>query len=307
MQALAILLCLVATLGQMWAEEYLSNLGTKWPDPTGNSIGDIEVLDYGYGPFIVHFFAGSGLNCSNETRYAKMYGGSAAVAQTKPAVERFLLNAVTFEFIGGPASPWTNISMTVQVYQVVGGRTNLLGDLGNDTVNPTPTQWPKSTTFIDFHPLTNIILQSSSEYFVSLSEPYGFPDVFGLLFAISPEYVSATDWRMGTTTTRVPVNFIEYLKFAVNATAIPGTNSTNSEGTNSMGVAVSKVSLSASMVGSNIVLSWPISSAPSQLYACPGLQSGIWSPVSTRPVIINDKFVVTVPSSGSAYFRLQAQ
>jgi len=49
MQALAIFLCLVATLGQTWVEDYLSNLGTKWPDPTGDftalfARGNLECL-----------------------------------------------------------------------------------------------------------------------------------------------------------------------------------------------------------------------------------------------------------------------
>ena len=47
---LAIFLCL-ALVGLAEGEEYLSNLGNRWPDPTGTSMGDFEVLVYGYDPF----------------------------------------------------------------------------------------------------------------------------------------------------------------------------------------------------------------------------------------------------------------
>ena len=300
---LAIPLYLVSMVGWSAGEEYLSNLANKWLDPA--SIGDIEPLVSYYGPFIVYFSTGLGLS---ETGYAKIREAVPPLPGSTNVAETFQLNSVTFEFLGSPTSPWTNISMTIQVYRQAGGQNILVGDLGNDTVNPTPTQWPKSTTFIDFHPLTNIVLQPSSEYFVSLNEPYNFPPVFGLLFTFSPHYVTSTDWRMGITTTHVPVPYTEYLKFAVNATAIPGTNSTSGVGTNSTGVAVSNVPLSAEKDGSNIVLTWPTSTAPAQLYSSPSCRSGAWTPVPAHPVILNENFVVTLPVSGSgSYFRLHGQ
>jgi hypothetical protein len=73
-------------------------------------------------------------------------------------------------------------------------------------------------------------------------------------------------------------------------------------------VAVSNVRLSAIPVGSNIVLSWPTSTAPAQLYASPSFESGSWSPVSTQAVTVNDNFVVTLPLSASgSFFRLLGQ
>jgi hypothetical protein len=299
----AILISLVVSAPLSWSEEYLSNLGNKWLDPA--SIGDIEVLDYWYGPFAVYFSTGSG---SNHTGFAKIREGVPALPVSTNVAEQFQLDSVTFEFLGSPSSPWTNISMTIQIYQQVGSNSVPVGDLGADTVNPSPTQWPKSTTFIDFHPLTNIVLRPSSDYFVSLSEPPNFPDVFGLLFTFSPHYVTSTDWRMGITTTHVPVPYTEFLKFAVNATAIQGTNSTNGLSTNSTGVAVSNVRLSAKSDGSNIVLSWPSSTATAQLYSSPSFESGSWSPVSAQPVTLNDNLVVTLPLSASgSFFRLQAK
>ena len=69
MRLLAIHLYLVSMVGWSEGEEYLSNLKTLWPDPTGNSKGDIEVLIYGYDPFVVSFFTGSGVN---ERRFSNM-------------------------------------------------------------------------------------------------------------------------------------------------------------------------------------------------------------------------------------------
>jgi len=106
---------------------------------------------------------------------------------------------------------------------------------------------------MDFHPLTNIVLQPSTEYAVSLSVPYNLPPPYlALFFTYSPLFHTPTDWRLGATLTHVPINGTEYLKIAIGADAIVGTNST------SLPVSpVSNVSLSATRVGSNIVLSWP--------------------------------------------------
>ena len=303
MRLLAIHLYLVSMVGWSEGEEYLSNLKTLWPDPTGNSKGDIEVLIYGYDPFVVSFFTGSGVN---ERRFSNMYSGNpSSTATNSTVVNGFELNSVTFEFLGGISQPWSSI--TVQVYQQVGTNSILLGEFGNPSWNPTPTQWRGFSSFIDFHPLTNIVLQPSSEYFVSLSVPYNFPPDFGMLFAISSKYITPTDWKMGPTMTHVPVNFVEYLKFAVDATAIPVTSSTSSQGTNSTNFSVSHVKLSAKKNGSKIVLSWPSSPATAQLHSAPSFKSGSWSPVSAEPVIIKDQFEVTLPlSSSDSFFRLQA-
>src|SRR3974390_1156754 len=284
------------------SDEYLSNLGDLWPDPTG--IGDIHVLFYFYAPFVVHFLTGSALN---DPRYAKVRIANPVLPTTNHiTIQQFQLDSVTFEFQGGIVQPWSNITM--QVCQQVGSNGVPLGNLGNPSLNPTRTQWPGFSSFIDFHPLTNIVLESSSEYFVSLSVPYNYPADFAMLFTWSTDYVTLTDWRMGETTTHDPWAAGEYLMFAVNATAIVATNSTTSQGTNSTGVAVSNVKLSASMVGSKIVLSWPTSTAAAQVYSSPSFDSGGWSPVSTQPATVNNNFMVTLPMSASgSFFRLQAQ
>jgi hypothetical protein len=177
----------------------------------------------------------------------------------------------------------------------------VLGDLGNQSINPTPTQWPGFTTYFDFHPLTNIVLQPATEYAVSLTVPYNLPPPhLALLFTYSPLFFTPTDWRLGATQTHAPLNGTEYLKIAIGADELVGTNSTSWP--------VSPVTLSASRVGSKIVLSWPASATPSQLYALPGVAPAVWTPVLLPPTVTNDNFEVTLPLSGSAcYFRLQAQ
>jgi hypothetical protein len=297
-QTSTIVLCLVGGIGQSWAEEYLSNLGDLWPDPTGNTMGDIEVLIGPYGPFVVQFFTGSG---TNEMNYITM---SAAIATNSANAEAFNLTSVTFEFLGSPWQPWSNWSnVTIEVSQQVSNQSIVLGQLGNAVVNPTPTQWPTSTTYIDFHPITDIVLQPSSEYSVALSVPFNYPPILGLLFTYSPQFVTPTDWRLGATMTRVPIYGTEYLKIAIGADAIVETNSM------SLPVSpVSHVSLAVSKAGSKIVLSWPASTIPCQLYAMPSIAPAAWTPVLVEPITNNDNFVVTLPLTGpDCYFRLQAQ
>ena len=290
-----VLLCFAAGTSQTWGEEYLSNLGDLWPDPTGQTIGDIEVLTSYYGPFVVEFFTGSGTNAT------KLATG----ITNAPRVEAFELTSVTFEFLGSPWQPWSDWSnVTIEVSQQVSSNQSIvLGDLGNAVVNPTPTQWPKSTTYIDFHPITNLVLQPSTEYAFSLSVPYNYPPNLGLLFTYSPLFFTPTDWQLGATLTHVPIYGTEYLKIAIGADAILSTNSTNPPVS-----PVANVQLSARRVGRNILLSWPASAVPSQLYAMPNGALSLWIPVLQDPITTNGNFEVSLPLSGWAcYFRLQGQ
>ena len=259
-------------------------------------------LIYGYDPFIVHFFTGSGFD---ERRYAKIGTGVPGSPSTNSTtVEHFALNSVTFEFIGGISQPWPWSDITIELYQQGGANSVPLGEFGKPSLNPAPTQWTNYTSFIDSHPLTNILLQPSCEYFVSLSVPYNYPPRFGMVFAVSGEYITSTDWRMGATITHVGLDWTEFLKFAVGATAILRTNSPPQVPTEP----VSNVALSASRVGANIVLSWPTNMAPSQLYQTTSCESGAWVAVPAQPATINDHFVVTLPLfSSGRFFRLQGQ
>jgi hypothetical protein len=65
------------------------------------------------------------------------------------------------------------------------------------------------------------------------------------------------------------------------------------------------VSLTATVSGSNIVLSWPLAAAGFTLQSRASLTSGSWAPVSTLPKIVaNTQWQVSVPLSGNAFFRL---
>jgi hypothetical protein len=249
----------------------------------------------------VQFFTGAR---SAETSATELNTAETAVAigTNSVSVAGFELDSVTFEFIWGHAQPWSDAN--VEVYQGTGDQSILLGQLGNPAVDPMPTQWPESvnpgfcTTHVDYFPLTKIVLQPSSEYSLVLTEA-GSPSL-GLLFSLSSNFVTATDWRMGVTTTHDPWAAGEFLKVGIDATAILKTNSLN--------VALSSVRLSATRVGNNLVLSWPTSGPACRLCALPGFQETGWSPISTEPVLTNDSFVVTLPVSGvGCFFRLQAQ
>lgn len=287
-----LLVCFLVAGGQTWAEEYLSNLGDLWPDPTGASMGDFETLVYPYTPFVVQFFTGSGTNEAKQV----------VSGTNSPTVQAFELTSVTFEFWGAVPQPWGGLTVEVS-QQVSSNQSIVLGDLGNQSVNPTPTQWPGYATFFDFHPLTNIVLQPATEYAVSLSVPYNSPPVQALLFTYSPLFFTPTDWQMGATLTGVPLNGTEYLKIAIGADAILSTNSTSQPVS-----PVANVQLSASKIGSNILLSWPASAVPSQLYMLPNGAPSPWVPVLKDPRTTNGNFELTLPLSGSCcYFRLQAQ
>src|SRR5690348_15885577 len=254
-------ICLTAGLVQVGAEQYLSNLGNRFVDPANptmppeNEIGDDQALISAYQPFAVQFFTGSGLVKWDNVR---IYSGSAT---NLAGVKLFELSAVTFEFFGGHSQVWSNVN--VQLYHQVGKQSVLVADLGNPSVNPTPTEWPESvksnfcTAYVDFHPLKEVLLQPSSEYWAVLTvADYVWPR-FAALFSLSSKFVTSTDWRMGITTSHDPWAAGEFLKFAADATPILETNSTNGSSTNSNNVAISNTRLSAIRDGSNIVLSWP--------------------------------------------------
>jgi len=114
----------------------VSNLADLW---TEGGIGDIHGLFPGGTPY-----------GSDTARFETGTGGN------------FALNSVMLEFEvsrGAPVGEWNNVD--VQLYQ----GSLLLGNLGNPVIDPTPTQWPQSssaggayTTFIDFSPFVNITL-----------------------------------------------------------------------------------------------------------------------------------------------------
>src|ERR1043165_4777794 len=105
LRGFVVFLCFAAVIDNAGAEEYLSNLGDLWPDPTGASMGDFETLVYPYAPFVVQFFTGSGTNVAKQ-----VVGGT-----NFAPVQAFELTSATFEFWGGAPQPWSGL--TVQVSQ----------------------------------------------------------------------------------------------------------------------------------------------------------------------------------------------
>lgn len=301
----AIVLCLGVFFGGVSAEEYLSNLGTRWVDPgtpSANSIGDIQAMFPGQSPFTVQFFTGTmaaGTNTGGSSA-----GGAGMIAPNPTNVVAFGLDSVTYEFIHGQEQAWSDVS--VQLYRQAGSTSNLVGELGNPVVNPGPTQWPQTysstfcTTYVDYHPRSEIRLQPSSEYWLAVGVASGRSTSFGILFGLSPTFVTSTDWQMGMSLTHTRWAAGEFLKVAIRGTAILSVTTPHT--------ALSAASLSVSQIGTKLVLSWPASAAPCRLYAMPNLQPPAWAPVSAAPVLTNDSYVVTLPLADPCrYFRLQAE
>jgi hypothetical protein len=208
---MAVMFALLTFPARTGATTYVSNLGNIF---SGGGIGDIH-----------NVFAGTGFEGSFST-----------------GVGSFNLNFVTLEFFITPGlfppQSWTDVN--VQLYQQVGGQTVLVGQLGNPTVNSTPTQWPPSsnpltyTTYFDFHPLSQINLSPYSDYLVAVSgSPTGPSPAAGLLFTMQPgQYTTPANWTMGLATTSTfdgttiqldpfPQIGYEALKLAVDATPVP--------------------------------------------------------------------------------------
>jgi hypothetical protein len=66
-------------------------------------------------------------------------------------------------------------------------------------------------------------------------------------------------------------------------------------------------SLSASMSGGNLVISWPTTSALVNLMSSPALGAGaVWTSVNRPLTVVGGNYQVTIPATGSAqFFRVQ--
>jgi hypothetical protein len=65
-------------------------------------------------------------------------------------------------------------------------------------------------------------------------------------------------------------------------------------------------SLSASLSGSNVVLKWPTTSALVTLLSSPTLGAGaVWTSVTAPLTVVGGNYEVTVPATGTLFFRLQ--
>jgi hypothetical protein len=192
---------LIANVSDSRAAVYLSNLENRFGD---QGIGDIQGVFNDWVPITVSFTTGAG---------------------------SFSLNSVTLEFYmdtrGLPAPYWTNA--VVRLFQQRGNDRVLLGPLKNPTINPLPTEWPQPsrlfprnyTSFVDFHPLEQMILRGFSTYVVEISDPPIASLGLNLLCSLSPNYTSIGEWHMGPTTRPVGAS-TSFLKFGVDADPFAG-------------------------------------------------------------------------------------
>ena len=194
--ALCALRCVLADFGMPASAQQLSNLDNRWPDSSG--IGDCHTVQW-TAPIIARFSTGEGT---------------------------YTLDSVTLEFLVLPplTAPWG--TGQVQLHQLSGDGSVLLGYLGSPQLNPRPTQWPSSvdpvhyTAYIDFHPASSLVLQPYSQYSVVVNDSDSWHDA-ALLFTRSAAYTSTRDWRMDPTSTSNPFADGEFLKLAVSGTLVP--------------------------------------------------------------------------------------
>jgi hypothetical protein len=305
--ALAHLVAGIAALAtgnwRLGAEEVLSNLTNFWPSPWV-SIGDVQALKF-CGPMGPYFVTG-GQSGHKRTAEIRAPGGAGIQGAIPEAIgltnaASFQLNWVTLEFTGPALQPWTDVQ--VALYEQVGTNSALVGQLGIPAVDPQLTEWPESvnpsfcTTYVDFLPSTEICLQPKTEYLVSVATHTPGID-FGVIFTLSSNYVSEADWRQGPTfTTHDPWAAGEFIKFALDVTGNAGPCSSQNT--------LSNISLSATRVGTNLLLSWPAS--PYGLYSSATVAPPAWAPVPDTPLRSDADLVVTLPLTNvSRCFRLQA-
>lgn len=180
------------------AIQEVSNLGNQWPS---GSIGDIHGVFQGGNPY-----------------------GNDEVGFTTGA-SAYALNSVTLELFDANSPGGNSPAQALNVQLFLGS--SLLGQLANPVASPTPTQWPQAshpsgyTTFFNFAPATQITLNPNSQYTVVISMPAGSGVDAALMFTQSSAYTSHDGWLMGPTSTGNPFTVGEYLKFGVNATAVP--------------------------------------------------------------------------------------
>ena len=66
------------------------------------------------------------------------------------------------------------------------------------------------------------------------------------------------------------------------------------------------VNAGASISGTNVVLSWPVTSAGLHVESTPTLTSPVWTPFDSTPTIVGQKYQVSIAPAGTAnYFRLK--
>jgi len=167
----AVFALLLTRTDNVLATVMISNLDQLW---TSGGMGNFETVTPGYGH---GFMFGTGAN-------------------------PYILDTVTLEELGGPGS------VQVQLYAVQGDplasrNPNLVlaGNLGNPAVDPRPTQWPTTTSFIDYTPVTSITLEPHTYYLITATEPVNGNDDTALTFNFNYSYTVSGDWAVDQSVT----------------------------------------------------------------------------------------------------------
>lgn len=103
----------------------------------------------------------------------------------------YALDAVTLEEMGGPGT------LQVELLAAQSGVFSAVDQLGNPTVDSRPTQFPGTTSFIDYSPVTPIILSPNTSYIVAAYEPDSGGDDTTLTFNVN-SYSVLADWSVYT-------------------------------------------------------------------------------------------------------------
>ena len=147
----------------------LSNLGATWPN---QGIGDIGLV-----------FSGQSFGMSFQT-------GNTPYGIDSITLEHFEYSALAAQdfdlqiFRIGNKLPGPNPN----VWSV-----SLLGELGNPVIDPRPTQWPGSTTFVTYTPVTTFTLEPNTSYLVAAVRPTDGLGSVNLMFAPGA-YVASDGW-----------------------------------------------------------------------------------------------------------------
>jgi hypothetical protein len=110
----------------------------------------------------------------------------------------YRLDSAVLEHIDYPGSLQ---SFEVEVYRVDGYgpfgtlQTSLVGLLGNSVIDPRPTQWPGSTTYVRYSSASPLLLSPGTSYLIAAVEPANGLNETGILFAsIGSGYSISGDW-----------------------------------------------------------------------------------------------------------------
>jgi hypothetical protein len=98
----------------------------------------------------------------------------------------------------------------------------LIAALGNPAIDPTHTQWPGETLYVNYFPDSPVILEPNSIYWVVVSMPIDQDDMVSLLYTFSRDHTGLCDWDYFGVGGWTSVNGAEWLKFKVDVDPIDG-------------------------------------------------------------------------------------